>query len=159
MYIMKKMKKGEDKELLMSGKSNLPPGLYVNHEYPPHIKRNQDHLRLILWLAKNSSSYRDKCRLENDVLILNGNRYMIDDIANLLEEIAAYKSAQKVDDSRLAFQGEFSPFNNFHRSPFTWNHQTFHCVEQFIQYQKVLMADDKLTADEILQWESAFEAK
>ena len=34
--------KMEDKEMLMSGKSNLPPGLYVNHEYPPHIKKNRD---------------------------------------------------------------------------------------------------------------------
>ena len=143
----------------MSGKSNLPPGLYVNHEYQPHIKKNRDRLRPILRLAKNSSSYKDKCRLENDVLILNGNRYTIDDIANLPEEIAAYKSAQRVDDSSLAFHGEFSPFSNFHKSPFTWNHQTCHCAEQFIQYQKALMAGDKLTTDEILWCESAFEAK
>ena len=34
----------EDKEMLMSGKSNLLPGLYVNHEYPPLIKRNHDRL-------------------------------------------------------------------------------------------------------------------
>ena len=34
----------EDKEILMSGKSNLPPGLYVNHEYPPYIKCNCDRL-------------------------------------------------------------------------------------------------------------------
>ena len=92
--------KQEDKELLMSGKSNLPLGLYVNHEYPPHIKKNCDRLRPILCLAKNSQSYKEKCRLENDVLILNGNRYMIDDIANLPEEVPAYKSAQKVDDNK-----------------------------------------------------------
>ena len=34
----------EDKKLLMSGKSNLPPALYVNHEYPPLIKRNHHRL-------------------------------------------------------------------------------------------------------------------
>ena len=98
----------------MSGKSNLPPGLYVNHEYPLHIKKNCDRLRPILRLAKNYQTYKDKCRLENDVLILNGGRYTLDDIAKLPEEVAAYKSAQKVDDNRLAFHGEFSPFSNFH---------------------------------------------
>ena len=41
---------------------------------------------------------------------------MIDNIANLPEEISVYKSAQKVDDSRLAFHSEFSLFSNFHKS-------------------------------------------
>ena len=87
----------------MSEKSNLPLELYVNHEYLPLIKQNCDRLRPILHLAKNSPKYKDKCRLENDTLILDGNRYTIDDIMALPEEVATYKSAQKVDDSRLAF--------------------------------------------------------
>ena len=143
----------------MSGKSNLPPGLYVNHEYPPYIKRNRDRLRPILHLAKNSQKYKDKCRLENDILVLNGNRYTIDDIATLPEEVAAYKSAQKVDDNRLAFHGEFSPFSNFHKSPFTWKQLNFHCAEQFIQYQKAVTANDTLVAEEILKYDTALEAK
>ena len=38
----------EDKERLMIAKKNLPPGIYVNHEYPAHIKHAQDKLRPIL---------------------------------------------------------------------------------------------------------------
>ena len=101
--------------MLMSGKSNLLPGLNVNHEYPPLIKWNHDRLSPILHLAKNSPRYKDKCRLENDTLILDGNRYTIDDIATLPKEVAAYKSAQKVDENRLTFHGEFGPFSNFHK--------------------------------------------
>ena len=149
----------EDKEILMSGKSNLPPGLYVNHEYPPYIKCNRDRLRPILCLAKHSQKYKDKCRLENDILVLDGNRYTIDDIATLPEEVATYKSAQKVDDNRLAFHGEFSPFSNFHKSPFIWKQLNFHCAEQFIQYQKAVTANDTLVAEEILKCNMALEAK
>ena len=149
----------EDKEILMSGKSNLLPGLYVNHEYPPYIKCNHDRLQPILRLAKNSQKYKDKCRLENDILVLDGNRYTIDDIATLPEEVTAYKSAQKVDDSRLAFHGEFSPFSNFHKSPFIWKQPNFHCVEQFIQYQKAVTANDTIVAEEILKCDTALEAK
>ena len=149
----------EDKEIIMSGKLNLLPGLYVNHEYPPLIKWNCDRLLPILCLAKNSPKYKDKCRLENDTLILDGNRYTIDDIASLPEEVAAYKSAQKVDDSRLAFHGEFSPFSNFHKSPFIWKEHSFHCAEQFIQYQKAMMADDTRAAEDILRCDTALEAK
>ena len=64
--------KMEDKELLMLGKSNLPPGLYVNQEYPLHVKKISDWLRPILCLVKNSTTFKDKCQIENDVLILNG---------------------------------------------------------------------------------------
>ena len=134
----------------MSGKSNLPLGLYVNHKYPLHIKKNHDHLRPVLHLAKSSSTFKDKCRLENDVLVLNGVQYTTDDIFKLPNEIVAYKSAQKVDDSTLAFHGELSPFSNFHKSIFSVNYQSFHCAEQFIQYQKALMAGDSMTANEIL---------
>ena len=151
--------KREDKELLMSGKSNLPPGLYVNHEYPPHVKKNCDRLRPILQLAKSSPTFKDKCKLENDALVLNGVRYTIDDISKLPEEIAVYKAAQKVDDNTLAFHREFSPFSNFHKSIFSVNHQSFHCAEQFIQYQKALMAGDSVTANEILLCETAYDAK
>ena len=124
----------------MSGKSNLSPCLCVNHEYSPHVKKNRDRLRPILCLAKNSSMYKDKCRMENDIIILNGTRYTINDIAKL-PEVAA---SQKVDGKRLVFHREFSPFSNFHKSTFNVNHQTFHCAEQFIQYQKALMAGDSV---------------
>ena len=143
----------------MSRKSNLPPGLYVNHEYPLHVKKNHDRLRLILYLAKSSSTFKDKCKLENDILVLNGVQYTIDNISKLPEEFAVYKAAQKVDDNTLAFHGEFSPFSNFHKSIFSVNPQSFHCAEQFTQYQKALIASDSITANEILQCEMAFDAK
>ena len=31
-------KQKDDKEQLMTAKKNLPPGIYVNHEYPAHVK-------------------------------------------------------------------------------------------------------------------------
>ena len=34
----------EDKEQLMIAKKILPPGIYVNHEYPAHIKHARDKL-------------------------------------------------------------------------------------------------------------------
>ena len=134
--------KQEDKELLMMGKTNLSPGLFVNHEYLSHIKKNCDRLRPILRLAKNHPKFKEKSQLENDVLILNGERYTIDDIAKLPKEVAAYKSAQKVDDNRIAFHSEFSLFSNFHKSPFTYNQLNYHCAEQYIQHQKAIMSND-----------------
>ena len=38
----------DDKQRLMKSKCNLPPGVYVNEEFPAHMKRNRDTLRPIL---------------------------------------------------------------------------------------------------------------
>ena len=149
----------EDKDLLMSGKSNLPPGLYVNHEYPPHVKKNHDHPQPILHLAKSIPSLKDKCKLVDDSLILNGSKYTVDNILSLPEEVAAYKAAQKSNETHIAFYGEFRPYSNFHPCQFTVNHHTFHCSEQFIQYQKALMFSDSTMANEILKCETTIDAK
>ena len=41
----------EDKINLLQCKRNLPPGVFVNEEYPAHMKRNRDVLRPILKMA------------------------------------------------------------------------------------------------------------
>ena len=35
----------EDKQKLLDSKHNLPIGVYINEEFPAHIKRNRDILR------------------------------------------------------------------------------------------------------------------
>ena len=95
----------------------------------------------------------------DDSLILNGSKYTIDNIHSLPEEVAAYKAAQKSNDTHIAFHSEFTPYSNFHPCQFTVNHHIFHCSEQFIQYQKALMFGDSATANEILKCETTFDAK
>ena len=122
----------EDKERLMTAKKNLPPGIYVNHEYPAHIKRAQDKLQPILRLAKSLPQYRDKSRLENDKLIINGIGYTLNEIGKLPPDLAAYKAAEKTDTETIIFHGELSPWSNFHHAPFTINNQRFVTSEHWI---------------------------
>ena len=46
--------KREDKEFVLTLKRHMPLGIYVDNEYPPHIKRCHDRLRPILKLAKKT---------------------------------------------------------------------------------------------------------
>ena len=124
--------KREDKEFVLPLKRHMPPGIYVDNEYPPHIKRCRDRLRPILKLAKKNQTYRDKSKLENDKLVINGTRYTLNDIHKLPEDLSAYKAADKQNEEYLAFHGEFSPLSNFHPSPFKICTQKFHCTEQYI---------------------------
>ena len=137
----------------------MPPGIYIDNEYPPHIKRCCDRLRLILKLAKKNQTYRDKSKLENDKLVINGTRYTLNDLHKLPEDLSEHKAAKKQNEEYLAFHGEFSPLSNFHPSPFKIGTQKFHCTEQYIQYKKAMYFGDSLTANQIIQCADAFEAK
>ena len=46
----------------------LPTGIYVNEEFPAHVKRDWDMLRPILKLAKSLPQYREKSKLEISLL-------------------------------------------------------------------------------------------
>ena len=94
-----------------------------------------------------------------DKLIINGISYGVDDIPTLPPDLAAYKAAEKSNDTHLVFAGELSPYSNLHRSPFNINVHQFHSSEQWIQYQKALAFGDSYTANLILQSESALDCK
>ena len=47
----------DDKQCLLESKRNLPVGVYVNEEFPAHMKRNRDILWPILKLAKSLPEY------------------------------------------------------------------------------------------------------
>ena len=149
----------DDKEMFLSNKRTLPDGVYANKEFPIHIKRNRDRLRPILRLAKSLPQYREKSKMVSDKLIINGVSYGIDNIHTLPPELAAYKAAEKSNETHLVFAGELSPYSNLHKSPFKINGQEFHSSEQWIQYQKALAFGDSYTANVILQTESALDCK
>ena len=100
------------------------------------MKKNHDTLRPILKLAKSLPEYHDKSKLENDKLIINGTVYTIQDLNQLPSELAPYKATQKTNETTIGFQGELSPWSNFHNSPFEMDEMRFKTAEHWIQYTK-----------------------
>ena len=143
----------------MEAKKNLPPGIYVNHEYPSHIKRVRDKLHPILQLAKNLPHYREKSKLEEDCLVINGISYTINDLTKLPLDLMVYKVVEKSNEEMIVFQGELSPWSTFHNTPFVINGQQFKTSENWIQYQKSPLFNDTITTDHILNSETPYEAK
>ena len=107
-------------------KNILLTGIYINNEYPLHVKRIRDTLRLILRLTKNNPQYKEKSKLEGDHLVINGTNFGICNLNKLPSDLAPYKAAQKEDSSDIAFHGELNPYSNFHRSNFMLNDHQFH---------------------------------
>ena len=104
----------DDKQCLLESKRNLPARIYINEEFPAHMKRNRDILRPILKLAKSIPEYRERCKMQGDKLLINGTHYSINDLARLQPELATFKAAQKTNSESIVFHGELSPYSNFH---------------------------------------------
>ena len=149
----------EDKVNLLQSKCNLPVGVFVNEEYPSHMKKNHDVLRPILKLAKGLPDYRERTKLQGDKLIINGIPYGVNDLHQLPVELAAYKAAQKEDENTIVFHGDLSPYSNFHPLPFTIEGQKFPTAEHWIQYSKAMFFSDSFVANAILNCDSPYEAK
>ena len=152
------MQKYSDKEKILQNKYNLPTGIYINEEYPLDVKKNHDKLQPILRLAKSQSHYRDKCRLTGDRLIINRASYMVHDLHRLPDDLAPCKVMQKENSEYIVFYREYSPWSNFHPSPFhKWT--TISQCRTVIQYQKVILFRDSSTANKILQADTPQECK
>ena len=149
----------EDKINLLQSKRNLPSGVFMNKEYPSHMKKNRDVLRPILKLAKGLPDYRELTKLQGDELIINGIPYGVKDLHWLPAELAAYKAAQKEDENMIVFRGELSPYSDFHPSPFIIEGQRFPTAEHWIQYSKAMFFGDSFVANAILNCDSPYEAK
>ena len=143
--------KKEDKEMLLGSKKKLPAGIYVNEDFLPDVKTARDRLRPIYRYVKGNQAYRDKCRMENDKLVINNIRYSLDDLHRLPQGLEAYKAAEKSSEAYIAFQGEHSPYSNFHQSPFKLDGRVFESAEQWIQYQKSILFHDTQTVEQIMQ--------
>ena len=147
------------KNCLLSKKSNLPSGIYVDDAFTDTTKRSRALLRPILKLAKTQEEYKGKCKLEKDQLIIKGTHYNLETLNQLPENLAPYKIAQKSSTTCLVFQGPHSPLSNFHISPFKYNGQKYNTAEHFIQHTKALHFKDHKIADKILQSIDPYEAK
>lgn len=149
--------KKDDKQTLIANKRNLLSGIYVNEEFSLHI--NHDMLRPILRLAKSLPEFHDKSKLENDKLVINGMTYTTLDLHRLPPELAPYKTTQKSNATTIGFQGELSPWSNFHYSPFEIDGKQFTTAEHWIQSTKATFFQDKKIAEAIINCNTALEAK
>ena len=147
----------EDVNFIMSNKSNLRKGVYVDREYPIEIEKKRKLLRPILTAAKKQNKFRKKCKMENDLLVIKGKKYGVNkgqgvkNINKLPKSLHPTKISSRSNEEVYGFFGELNPLSNFHHAPFTYNSFTYHCSEQFIQKQKAEMFKDKAAVKRIEQ--------
>ena len=77
-------------------KKSLPTGICIDEEYPSEVRRIRAKLYPIFKYATQLDSYKEKCKLLYDSILIDGIRYGITDLLKLPDEINPLKKSQKI---------------------------------------------------------------
>ena len=149
----------EDVEYILSNKTSLRKGIFMDKEYPADIEKKRKILRPILTAAKHSKKYRKRCRMDNDILVIKGKRYNVDELDRLPKSLKPANVTSKTNKSVYGYFGELNPLSNFYPSPFKLDDTLYHCSEQFIQLKKAELFKDKAATKRILQSKTSHQCK
>ena len=149
----------EHVEYILSNKTNLNKGVFMEKEYPADIERKRKILRPIFTAAKHSKKYRKRCRMENDILVIKGKRYNVDELDRLPKSLKPANVTSKTNKSVFGYFGELNPLSNFYPAPFKHEDTSYHCSEQFIQLKKAELFKDKSAIKRINQAKTGHQCK
>ena len=97
-------------ETLLHSRSYLPEGIYVDKEYSEETEKARKILKPILKLAASKPHYKGKCKIDEDVLIIQGKRYTVSNLHTLPEDISTFEATTKSTKDAIGFFGELNPF-------------------------------------------------
>ena len=109
-----------DVEQIFANRFDLNDGIYVNREYSKETECNRRLLRPILQAAKKLPEYKDVCRMEADVLNLNGTKFNKDNLHELPVKLNIMEITTKSNADVVGFFGEICPLSNFYPSKFLY---------------------------------------
>ena len=149
----------EDVEYILSNKTNLNNGVFMEKEYPADVEKKRKLLRPILKAAKHSKKYKKQCRMENDILVIKSKRYNVNELDKLPKSLKPANVTSKTNKTVFGYFGELNPLSNFYPSSFKYQDTSYHCSEQFIQLKKAELFKDKAAMKRIIQTKTGHQCK
>ena len=150
-----------DVDLIMSGRSELPPGVYVREDLPYELENRRKHLYPILRKAKQGK-YKNKCRMELDKLIIDSHVYTyapVNNLGDLPDDLNVESLCEKENKDCVVFLGSGSKMSNMYQCNFNVDGVTYSSSEQYIQSGKAQLFDDDITHAKIMKCVNPFECK
>ena len=92
--------------------------------------------------AKKKEKYRAKVSLIGDTLVLNNQRFYVETIGDLPDDLQPRTMCERSNKDTLVFGGmysEFSTYSNWSKSAFTFKEKEFICIEQGYMYNKAVI--------------------
>ena len=149
----------EDVEFILANKTGLRKGIFADKEYPSEIEKKRKILRPIYTAAKHSKKYRKHCRMDNDILVIKGKRYNINELDKLPKSLKPANVTSKTNKTVFGYFGKLNPLSNFYLAPFNYQDNSYHCGEQFIQLKKAELFKDRSAIKRIVQSKTGHQCK
>ena len=126
--------------------------MYADKEYPAEIEKKQKILRPIYTAAKHSKKYKKRCKMENDLLVIKGKRYGVNELEKLPKSLKPVNVKSRTNSTIFRY-------SNFFPAPFTYQEKSYHCSEQFIQMKKAELFKDKAVIKRIEKTSTGHQCK
>ena len=126
----------------------------ISENYSADTEYNRNKLYMIYRKAKSIDKYTQKVFLNGDVLILEGKRYYVDDLADLPADLHPRLFNEKANDKCYVFGGvhsKFNPFSNWYPCRIQHGDHSFKSVEQAnYQHSKAVYVGDVTSATKLM---------
>lgn len=130
-------------------KAQNDPLIWLNDDVSEETRAHRKTVRDIAALAKHLGN--DSVKVHGDGVIVGSNKYRHDELDLLPPNLSVTKAKSRDEDTGIYFQGEQSPYSNFHNSRFKDNQgQTYENVEQAFQHKKATAHGKFLLANKIM---------
>ena len=148
-----------DRDLVWSKKnmfSSLGLKIFVREHFDEITERN---IRKLLPIRRAAINLGKKVRLAGDKLTIDGQKFTVENLADLPSELRPERLAHKQIENFTFFFSEATPLSNFHPSVFTVDGNTYKNGESYIQATKARMFGDQPTLNRIMLAKTPGEAK
>lgn len=146
-----------DRETVWSARFKLAKsGYFLLEDFPQEIMNRRQSLIPIL---KRAKQLKKKCTMIQDKLIIEGKTFTFDNLKSLPQELNPAEAATRRSEEITAFFSEACPLSNFYRTPITIENNVYHSVEQYLQLQKAIFAEDVIAAAAIRKTKHPVECK
>ena len=130
--------------------------IFINEDFPQEI---QSRRQLLIPILKKAKQLKKRCTLSADKLIIESRTYTVDNLNDLPPELNPAEIATKRSPEVTAFFTEMSPLSNFFRCEIVVGNEKYHSVEQYLQLQKAIFAEDQTQISAIKKAKTPLQCK
>lgn len=141
-------KKGD---LAQADRQDGEPVVWIQEDLPKQLREDNRVLHKIARTARALPDRYGGIQVRDFQLKINGWWYAMADIWTLPKELTPEMVFTPRSDEAAVFFTKFSPLSNHFRCYFNLDGRTFCCVEQFLAWQKALLAEDRELTEKALQ--------
>jgi ribA/ribD-fused uncharacterized protein len=122
--------------------------IIVKEDLAPETEENR---RILIPVLKGARQLEMSATLTRDTLIINKEKYTVNNLHKLPESLKPSNLATKSTDNEVFFWGEHAPLSNFNSQyPFHCDGKNFSCIEQLYSYKKAEHYKDEMAKIKIL---------